>query len=297
MDQQKPTSQLRPFSLWLYLLIVFGLSWPFQIVSAVWGTELLLRYVLNATSMCMVTVGTFIAGRYVFRDGFAGAGWRWGKPKHYLLVIGLVLLLWVVPTLVDLSVTNVSLPGHLTAGQITWIFVLIFVTLIPGFGEEFGWRGYMLPHLARHHSPRVAVIIHAVIWWAWHLPILIGEGIRAGIFAAHEANLPVALSAAIIAAVVLLVSVVPAILHGVVFAYIWTRTRSLPVATVYHAAYDGVRDSLMITIGIGPIAGFSAVVLLMTLGVAFLWKGDWENLKSDATAPQVPATDSGPSPG
>lgn len=52
------------------------------------------------------------------------------------------------------------------------------ITLIPGFGEEFGWRGYMLPHLARRHSPRKALLIHAFIWWAWHLPAWVGMGAR-----------------------------------------------------------------------------------------------------------------------
>jgi uncharacterized RDD family membrane protein YckC len=66
----------RAFSLRLYLLIVFGLSWPFLIASALWaGGNLLPTYVLNISSMIMVTVGTYIAGRYVFGDGFAGAGW------------------------------------------------------------------------------------------------------------------------------------------------------------------------------------------------------------------------------
>jgi hypothetical protein len=53
--------------------------------------------------MIMVTVGTYIAGRHVFRDGFAGAGWSWGKPKYYVAVIGLALLLGVVPTIFDLA--------------------------------------------------------------------------------------------------------------------------------------------------------------------------------------------------
>ena len=62
MNRRDVSLQKRSFSLWLYLLIVFGLSWPFQIVAAIWGIELLPRYVLHATSMCIVTVGTFIAG-------------------------------------------------------------------------------------------------------------------------------------------------------------------------------------------------------------------------------------------
>lgn len=288
MNRLNFPSRACSFSLWLYLLIVFGLSWPFQIVSAIWGTELLPRYVLNATSMFMVTVGTFIAGRYVFRDGFSGAGWQWGKPKHYLAVVGLVLLLWAAPTLIDLSLGTLSWPSRVTRTQIAWIFVLLFVTLIPGFGEEFGWRGYMLPRLARRFSPRKAVLIHAIIWWAWHLPLLVGAGVEAGIAGAAEMGLPVSISVAITVVIVVLVGAIPAVLHGVVFAYIWTRSRSLAVATVYHAAYDGVRDSIQTTIGSGPIAALWAVTLLTILGIAFLWKGNWKSLEADATVREVP---------
>lgn len=290
MDKQNSTRQGRSFSLWLYLLIVFALSWPFQIIAAIWGLELLPRYVLHATSMCMVTVGTFIAGRYVFRDGFGDAGWRWGKPKHYLLVVGLVLGLWFVPTIIDLAVGTLHLPDDVTGMQIVWIFVFL-LGFVPCFGEEFGWRGYMLPRLARRFSPRKAVFIHAIIWWAWHLPVLVGVGVHAGIAAAEEIAVPASVSVATTVAAVVLLGAAPAILHGVVFAYIWTRTGSLAVATVYHLAYDGVRDSIQTTIGSGPVAGLWAVVLLSILGIALLWKGDWSNLKAETVRAQTPVGD------
>lgn len=286
MNEQDSSSP-RPFSLWLYLFIVFGLSWPFQIVAAIWGIELLPRYVLHATSMFMVTVGTFIAGRYVFRDGFAGAGWRWGKLKYHLLVIGLALLLLVVPTIADLAVGTLSLPDKVTGTQLVWILVFL-TSFVPCFGEEFGWRGYMLPRLAKRFSPRKAVFIHAVIWWAWHLPVLIGIGVWAGITGAGEMGFSVGASVAITVTAVVLGSAIPAILHGVVFAYIWMRSRSLAVATVYHLAFDGVRDSIHTTIGPGPIAGVWAAALLVILGIVFLWKGNWKNLQTYTETPKMP---------
>lgn len=263
----------RPFSLGLYLLIVFGLSWPFQIAGAIWSTGIQSSFAWNGVSMIMVTVGTFIAGRYVFRDGFANAGWQWGKAKHYLMVIGLALLLWCVPTILDLALGNLSLPTSLTTRQITWSGILLFGTLIPGFGEEFGWRGYMLPRLAQRRGARWAVLLHAIIWWAWHLPVLVKSAIAAaGMVEAGTSPIPIAI-------LIVVFGAIPTILHGVVFAYIWTRSQSLAVTTVYHAAYDGIRDSLTITIGLGPIAGSWATLVLTLLGIFFLWKGDWRNLK------------------
>ena len=230
--------------------------------------------------------GTFIAGRYVFQDGFENAGWRWGKLKYYLAVVGLVLLLWVVPTLIDLALGTLSLPSVLTRTQIFWIFVFLFVSLIPGFGEEFGWRGYMLPRLARQMSVKKSVLLHAIIWWAWHLPLLVGVGVRTGINSAEEMGMSVNLSVAVTVAIVVFVGAIPAILHGVVYAYIWSRSRSLAVATVYHATYDGVRDSLQITIGTSLVAGLWVNTILVILGIVFLWKGNWENLEIGTSTPE-----------
>jgi uncharacterized protein len=283
MDNINSSHRPRQFSLGLYLLIVFGVSWPFQIASAIWATDLFSRYVLNSASMVMVAVGTFIAGRYIFRDGFANAGWRWGKLKHYLAVLGLVVLLWFFPTLIRLMVGTLE-PGNLDRTKIIWLFVLPLVTLIPGFGEEFGWRGYMLPHLARRLSVRKAVALHALIWWAWHLPILVATGVQAGVASAAETNIPVALSVVFTVAAVVIIGAIPTIMHGIVFAYIWVRSDSLAVATVYHAAYDGVRDSVGMVAGLPSMVGLWANALLTILGIAFLWKGSWKKLEEKSSS-------------
>ena len=264
------TSPSRAFSLGLYLVVVFALSWPFQIAGAMLAGNLLPRYILTSISMLMVTVGTFICGRFVFRDGFTGAGWQWGRPKHYLAVIGLALFLWGVPSLIALRLGR-SVPSVLSGEQIVWVFVLLFVTLIPAFGEEFGWRGYMLPRLARRFTLRKAVLIHAFIWWAWHLPILIGTA------AQNSVNIPT-----IIGTVFL--GIIPGILHGVIFAYIWSASRSLAVATVYHAAYDGVRDSLQMTLGFGAMTVLWANLFIMILGIVLLYKGSWRNLETTSVS-------------
>ena len=274
IDVQRP----RSFSLRLYLFIVFGLSWPFQIVSAILAGGLLPTYLLNASSMVMVSVGTFIAGKYVFQDGFAGAGWRWGKPWHYAAVIGLVVFLWVLPELVELWMGTVSLPGSLSRRQGVWIFVLLVVTLIPAFGEEFGWRGYMLPRLVSRMATRKAVVLQGFIWWAWHLPLLVIPQIHASLGDTKGTEIQFVTGAIGSAAVIVIASAIPVMLHGVVFAYIWSYTRSLAVVTFYHAVYDGVRDSLQTTVDCGPVAAIWVTIVLAALGIFLLKKGNWKNL-------------------
>ena len=58
----------KSFSLRIYLLMVIAISWPFQIAYALWAEPPFMRYALSSLPMVMVTVATYIAGRYVFID-------------------------------------------------------------------------------------------------------------------------------------------------------------------------------------------------------------------------------------
>jgi membrane protease YdiL (CAAX protease family) len=50
-----------------------------------------------------------------------------------------------------------------------WIFVALFVSLvIATFGEEFWWRGYILPRQELAHG-RHTWIVHGLLWAAFHL--------------------------------------------------------------------------------------------------------------------------------
>jgi uncharacterized protein len=43
--------------------------------------------------------------------------------------------------------------------------------LFGPFGEEFGWRGFLLPRLVRRFSVVLACLIVGVIWAVWHWPL------------------------------------------------------------------------------------------------------------------------------
>lgn len=264
----------RPFSLALYLLIVFALSWPFLIASALWAKSILWSYLLNSGGMIMVTVGTILASKLLFREDNPIGNWSWGKPRQYVGILALISFLWLPPTLIKLVMGNIGWPLSIHREQALWSIVFLSVTLIPAFGEEFGWRGYLLPRLAARMGGRQAMLVHAVIWWLWHWPALIAAAVQ--MFKGGNAiDLPGNLFAAV--ALILVVGGPSTILHGVVFAWIWSKTESLAVVVAYHALYDGVRDTLAVALGgsaltSNTLAEIWPTAVICLLGLFLLWK-------------------------
>lgn len=269
------TQTQRPFSLGLYLLIVFSLSWPPQIAYALWGNDPTSSYLLSSLSMIMVGVGTFICGRWIFRDGFKNMGWNWGKPSHYLAVFTLALFIFAVPVVLENLFGLHTLPIGISIGAVLGGFLTkLALTIIPAFGEEFGWRAYMLPRLAQRHSLRKALLLHGFIWWAWHLPAVIGIGARSG-----ELGTPAWVSVAF----TILITIIPSMMNATLFAYVWSATQSLAVASVYHALYDEVRDTLEQTIGFGPLVSIWEMLATTIFGLFLLVKGNWKSLSPAVT--------------
>ncbi|MDQ1255147.1 MAG: protease family protein, partial [Euryarchaeota archaeon] len=62
----------------------------------------------------------------------------------------------------------------------------------------------------------------------------------------------------------------------------WSSTQSLAVSTVYHAAFDEVRDTLEGTVGLGPLSQNWQMLILTILGIALLWKGKWKKTASSS---------------
>src|SRR5680860_17165 len=195
------------FSLRIYLGMVILLSWPFQIAYFFLGET---YKPLLLVSMVMVGMATYICGKYVFKDGFKNAGWNWGKSKYYVYVVGLALFLWLFPSFIERLMGWYAPSSHMELATTVSLFLYSFLlTIIPAFGEEFGWRGYLLPRLLRRNNCRKALLVHGLITWVWHLPVLVIMGLRMN-------DNPL-----VSVAIVVTVSLIPTIMHAVVFAYIW----------------------------------------------------------------------------
>ena len=65
---------------------------------------------------------------------------------------------------------------------------LVMIVLMPWngpVGEEFGWRGYVLPKLQNKYGPLAASLMIGTIWGIWHLPsFFASQGVVGAIAAA-----------------------------------------------------------------------------------------------------------------
>ncbi len=102
-----------------------------------------------------------------------------GNMRYYLAAVGVKILESIVITLmfagIFLKGENVFLLGEggtgiaLLLAQISYSVIIFF----PAFGEEWGWRGYMMPKLTELMPKPAAVITGGVIWGLWHAPLTV----------------------------------------------------------------------------------------------------------------------------
>jgi len=54
--------------------------------------------------------------------------------------------------------------------------MMIVLIILAGLGEEFGWRGFLLPRLQRHHNALISSLIIGFFHSIWHVPLFLVEG-------------------------------------------------------------------------------------------------------------------------
>jgi membrane protease YdiL (CAAX protease family) len=144
------------------------------LIVAPWLVYLLTRIADFAFSIAGIVTIALTTGR-------AGLFALWQRLTHwrmawYWYVLGLLPL-----GLYGLAVGVQGVSAEITPSTVTSaLFSLqsgFFVSLFlrGAFGEEFGLRGFALPHLQKRMSSFRASLIIGALWGLWHLPVLWGR--------------------------------------------------------------------------------------------------------------------------
>lgn len=172
----------------------------------------------------------------------ASLGWEWGVWKYQLwsylvpilYALAAYLIIWVAGwggfynhEFVKRLAESFGWGGLSDALIIPFYFVLAGIygmakSMATALGEEIGWRGFLVPELAKHLNYTNTSLLSGVIWAMWHFPILI--------FGDYNGGTPIWYSLSCFLVLVL----------GISFVFAWFRLRSgsLWTGVILHASHN-----------------------------------------------------------
>jgi uncharacterized protein len=231
------TTWSRDHALLTYILLTFGLTWPFMIAEVLgsWGV-IPFRLTLSGVGLWLtlfMAYGPTLAALLVtgVTDGRSGIRtllgrlliWRVGWPWYAVAILlpgisgylTMLLYAWRGGTSAPLPAFSWSLLLMLTASL-----------LVRGLvnGEEIGWRGFALPRLQHRWNALTASLILGGIWALFHLPIFFVQG--ESILGSQNNLNPLAFLIDVLAG-------------AIVMTWLFNNTHgSLLIAYLYHAAVN-----------------------------------------------------------
>lgn len=137
----------------------------------------------------LAAFGPFVAALLVLRalEGSPGVArllaglrrWRVGAGWLAFSVLSPFGLLALAVVLVRAGTGGWPDFGVLATGRLATleglVGLVVIAGMVQGFGEEPGWRGFMLPRLRRLRTPLGATLVLFPVWFLWHLPAFLGR--------------------------------------------------------------------------------------------------------------------------
>lgn len=183
-------------SLFLFLTLVFSsVFWALIIWS---GHTRSGHGALVYGVMWCPALAALVSCRVVGRS-FRSLAWRWPEGRYialaYFVPVAYTAIAYGAVWALRLGgwnsefVTQVAQDFGLR-GMPAWGSLALYLVLTPSFGmirslttalgEEIGWRGFLVPELAKEMSFTRLSLLSGIIWAAWHSPILLFADYNAG---------------------------------------------------------------------------------------------------------------------
>ncbi len=265
----------------VFLAITFTLTWAYEFgvvypvsSGAIEGVPPVATQFVVGAAMFFPALGVLLT-RLVTREGFKNsvvkprrfkqaAPWflvAWFGPPA-LAVLGAAIYFLVFPQDFDPSMSafvaaqaqaaaaagaDIPVDQLRTALLVQLPFAVLAapaLNIVTTFGEEWGWRGYLVPKMATRLRIVPTLLVTGVIWGLWHAPLtVIGHNYGTG-----YPTWPVGGIAAMCAFCVVI---------GIFLTYVTERTGSCLAAAIGHGAINGfVNASLLFSVtGGNPFVG------------------------------------------
>ena len=187
-----------------------------------------------------------VATRLITREGWSNTflrpnlrhGWRFYLAAFILplvaIFLGGAIYFLLFPGKLDLSMGLARETGKISATDtvatvmgrelLGGLVALVYFTFLI-WGEEFGWRAYLLPKLMPIGARKAALLVGAV-WGMWHWPMMYVYGQQYGL---DYWGAPVT---------GLLLFVLFTLSLSVIYSWLTVRTRSVWPATIAHAVHN-----------------------------------------------------------
>jgi len=228
----------------IFLSISFGLAWPVVcVIDYIWLNDKIIMFISHAIAMLTPGIACLVVKKIILKQNISRNNFAVGPVTPYFIIIGSCALLWGIPQIIDILWGKARLADS-SNSTILWTIIAVVVYLVPAFGEELGWRGFLLPELLPLGT-RKALIIHGAIWGAWHWPLLFVRTIHTLMNSKSEAQ-DLIKSLLFQTFVGMIAMVLISAMLGAIFGYVMLRYHSLLLVTVLHAYYDYFRDMLRI---------------------------------------------------
>ena len=242
----------------IFLVLTFVATWLYCLIfvypraNAVSAEEVSTLQLFTAVTMFIPAICVIIT-RLITREGFHNSMIKpnfKGNIKTYLLayfgpsiltLIGAIVYFLIFPKQfdincgylaetykamgVDIGLTALPLNMLMLSQGITAILFGPIVNFVTCFGEEWAWRGYMVPKMAENMKPLPMLLVSGVIWGLWHAPLtVVGHNYGMGYWGYPFTGI--------------LVMCLFCTVIGVFMSYITLRTQSCIPAVLAHGAIN-----------------------------------------------------------
>src|SRR6185369_5949548 len=192
-----------------------------------------------------VTIATLLT-LWVTRRSVRNLGWGWGSWRYqwiaFLVPLGYTLVAYLIIWGAGFGgFYNTGFAAHVRDrfGLIGWSDLATLAYFLPltalfgmpnslssALGEEIGWRGFLVPELAKSMSFSATALTTGIIWATWHLPVIL--------FGIYHNNSQTGLPRWG-QVVMFFICVVSA---AVIMAYLRLKSGSLWTGAVFHASHN-----------------------------------------------------------